>query len=115
MSLLRWNPRRDAREPEVIAAFKTVSAVVRQLSGKGVPDLLVGYQRQWFLVEVKAPGRGTTAAQTVFFAEADRQRLPVFILRSAAEVLTWVQKQGKPPTATGSGVRPSVSIFRPTQ
>ena len=115
MSLLRWNPRRDTREPEVIAALKAVSAVVRQLSGKGVPDLLVGYKRQWYLVEVKSPKGGATAAQTVFFAEADRQRLPVFILRSAAEVLTWVQQQGKPPTAIGSEARPSVSIFRPTQ
>jgi len=45
--------RRDAAEPEVIAAFRSGGASVQQLSGRDVPDLLVGYLGVTRLVEVK--------------------------------------------------------------
>jgi len=44
----------DDNQKEVVKALRKVGAVVRYLSqGEGLPDLLVGYRAQTFLVEVK--------------------------------------------------------------
>ena len=46
--------KRDANEPEIIAALESAGATVEQLpTGKGVPDLLVGYEGKNYLIEVK--------------------------------------------------------------
>lgn len=49
----RWDARRDANEPEIVAALERVGARVRRLSAPGIPDLLVGYRQDIFLLEVK--------------------------------------------------------------
>lgn len=44
----------DANQRDVIAALRKIGAVVRYLSqGEGLPDLLVGYRAQTYLIEVK--------------------------------------------------------------
>ena len=45
----------DANQEQVIKALRSVGAVVQSLAavGKGVPDLLVGYQGKTILLEVK--------------------------------------------------------------
>lgn len=45
----------DANQPEIVAALRGVGAEVTDLSrvGGGVPDLLVSYRKQWFLIECK--------------------------------------------------------------
>ena len=45
----------DANQEQVIKALRSVGAVVQSLAavGKGVPDLLVGYQGKTILFEVK--------------------------------------------------------------
>lgn len=53
MSLHRYNPRRDANEKEIIEALRSHGCSVRQLSVKGLPDLIVGYRGQNFVMEVK--------------------------------------------------------------
>ena len=46
--------QRDANEAEIIAALEAVGATVEQLpTGKGVPDLLIGYRGKNLLMEVK--------------------------------------------------------------
>ena len=50
--------RRDANEPEIIAALEEVGAKVVQIpTGKGVPDLLVGFDSGNYLLEIKMPER----------------------------------------------------------
>ena len=58
--------RRDAIEPNVIAALRAFGATVIQLSGTApVPDLLVGYRNAWTPMEVKSGEKaGFTEAQT---------------------------------------------------
>lgn len=51
---------RDAAEPDIIAALRKVGATVWQLSGKDIPDLLVGYKGQTVLLEVKTPDKSYT-------------------------------------------------------
>ncbi len=55
MSLYRRAARRDTNEPPIIKALKIAGATVQQVSIKGVPDLLVGYDGTTFLLEVKHP------------------------------------------------------------
>lgn len=55
MSLHRRDPRRDENEPPIVKALRQAGATVHQLSGKGIPDLLVGFRDQTYLMEIKAP------------------------------------------------------------
>ena len=45
----------DANQPEIVKALRSVGATVQPLHqvGEGVPDLLVGYRRTTYLIEVK--------------------------------------------------------------
>lgn len=49
----KWARQRDANEPQIVTALKDVGATVAKLDGKGLPDLLVGYKGDTFLMEVK--------------------------------------------------------------
>lgn len=52
---MRRAARVDENQEKVVKALRAVGATVQTLAaiGKGVPDLLVGYQGQTFLLEVK--------------------------------------------------------------
>jgi hypothetical protein len=52
---VRRAAKRDANEPEIVSALRAVGATVTMLSAEGVPDLLVGYLSETYLLEVKAP------------------------------------------------------------
>lgn len=45
----------DRNQPEIVQALRKAGATVQSLAacGDGVPDLLVGFQRQTYLFEVK--------------------------------------------------------------
>jgi hypothetical protein len=58
--------KRDANEPAIIDAFRRCGASVTRLSFPGGPDLLVGYQRQTFLVEVKSTKGKLTESQVLW-------------------------------------------------
>jgi len=62
----------DANQASIMAALRQVGATVVDLSavGRGVPDLLVGFRGQTYLLEVKnKAGRNRlTADQDVFLA-----------------------------------------------
>lgn len=45
---------RDAAEPAIINALRAIGATVWPISGKDVPDLLVGYRGVTYLLEVKS-------------------------------------------------------------
>lgn len=47
--------RRDANEREIVAALESAGASVQRLDAAGVPDLLVGFRGETFLIEVKNP------------------------------------------------------------
>ena len=81
--------QRDANEPDIVKALQAAGAAVQKLGGTGVPDLLVGYKGELFLIEVKNPnakgggkyntGYGClTDAQTKWWATW-RGRAPVIV------------------------------------
>jgi hypothetical protein len=59
--------RRDANEPEIIERFEQFQCIVKQISAKDVPDLLIYPRRarakHWRPVEVKMPGERLRAGQ----------------------------------------------------
>lgn len=63
--------RTDSNQSAIVTALRAVGATVVDLSavGRGVPDLLVGFRGQTYLLEVKNKlGRNrTTADQEVFY------------------------------------------------
>ena len=54
----------DANQDQIVIALRVVGATVQSLAavGKGVPDLLVGYQGKTYLIEVK-DGRKVPSAR----------------------------------------------------
>ena len=74
----RWTkaPRRDVSEKGIVLALTALGCSVQPLSGKGVPDLLVGIRGMNILLECKAPsgpkggtsGRNLTPDQETWFA-----------------------------------------------
>ncbi len=61
---MKYARRRDSNEKPIIEALKAAGAFVQPLDGTGVPDLLVGYKGQTFLIEVKDPKMGARNSRT---------------------------------------------------
>ena len=55
---LSYPRKRDGNEREIVAALRAAGASVSHLSDAGVPDLLVGYLGETYLLEVKETGQG---------------------------------------------------------
>lgn len=64
--LARLNPRRDGNERLIIEALEARGYSVTQISGKGVPDLLVSKAGHSWLVEVKQPKGKLNPAQQLW-------------------------------------------------
>jgi hypothetical protein len=95
MSLNRRAAQRDKNEPEIVAALRAAGATVLHLSIRDVPDLLVGYLGNNFLLEVKQEGRRGASIKAIHaelsedqakWHEAWRGRTPV-VVRTIAEAL----------------------------
>lgn len=97
MSLARHNARRDPGEQAIVEALEQAGAMVKRLSTKGMPDLLVGVTGRILLLEVKAPpgkrggkserGQRLNAEQERFYDLCRGHRLPVFVVHSPEEAL----------------------------
>jgi hypothetical protein len=79
VSLVRLNPKRDKVERECMSYLKARGALVIPLSGKGLPDLLVGWRGRWGLIECKSAGGHLTESQEEFFEHCEHRGLPVAI------------------------------------
>ena len=49
----RRKPKRDTVEREIVDSLRAIGATVAQLDAANVPDLLVGFRGENFLIEVK--------------------------------------------------------------
>lgn len=107
MSLIRRNPARDGNEAEIIAALERLGVSVQPLSGRGIPDLLWGWQGRMGLIEVKNPeGRAKSRKQLLTKDQARwwgkwRGPLPrvVKTVEEAVEVVTGMREfNGPQPT-----------------
>ena len=65
---MRRAAKRDTNERRIVEALRMVPGVtVVQISAAGVPDLLVGFRDQSFLLEVKAAKGKLTDPEQAFF------------------------------------------------
>ncbi len=79
MSLNRYAKKRDANEPEIVAALEAVGAEVMRLD---VVDLLVYFRGALYLLEVKTAKGTLTAVQKKLFP-----RWPIHVVRDASAAL----------------------------
>ena len=87
MSINRYNPKRDANEPEIVEYFKKRGLSVERLN---TPlDLLIGYKNHNYLVEVKMPKKNLNANQEKFVAGWAGQHV---IIRSVGQARVWADK-----------------------
>jgi len=81
MSINRFNPKRDANEPEIVDYFKSIGLSVERLN---TPlDLLIGYNKRNYLVEVKMPKKHLNDNQVKFFEEWKGQRVVINSIEQA--------------------------------
>ncbi len=82
----------DRNHPAIVRALQSVGATVKSLAsvGQGTPDLLVGYRRETFLLEVK-DGEAVISRQRLTEDQEEWHRvwrgLPVAIVRDVNEAL----------------------------
>lgn len=88
MSLARYAKCRDRNEPEIIEALRKHGAIVYQLDRP--VDLLVGYDRQTWLIEVKQPGGKLTEGQDEFFDAWPGRGGIAAVVRSVSEALALI-------------------------
>lgn len=84
---MRTDARKDSNQARLVDDLRKIGATVEILSGRGLPDLLVGFRRLNFLLEVKAPGGELTRAQSDFFRLWRGQAAIVTALEDARMVL----------------------------
>ncbi len=90
MSLNRYAAKRDKNEPEIIEALERAGWLVRQLSTKGIPDLLCIRGSAVMLLEVKMPGKKLNDAQSGFFNLL--QGAPIWVVYSVDDALECAAK-----------------------
>jgi hypothetical protein len=80
MSLHRWNAKRDATEPAIVAALQQAGAKVIRLD---VFDLLILYHGRLFMLDCKVGKGRTTSAQDALIKDG----WPLQYVRDPFEVL----------------------------
>lgn len=96
MSIHRHAARRDANEPAIRTRFSSLGWHTEQLSGAGMPDLIVfhmgGHARPYpagtvvSLVDVKMPKGKVTPEQMKKWTELHGKGIPVYVVRTEADV-----------------------------
>lgn len=87
MTLHRRAPKRDANEADIVQALTRVGAFVSQLSGEGIPDLLVIFRGQTWLIEVKSAKGRLTDAQIEWHAKSLNGGVKVHVVHTPLEAL----------------------------
>ena len=76
--------KRDDNEREIVDVLTGIGATVQRLSMADVPDLLVGFRGENFLLEVKMPKKKLRPGQFAFFDDWQGQCI---VVRSPEEAL----------------------------
>lgn len=85
----------DANQPEIVDALRAAGCFVTSLAGigKGVPDVLVGSDGKWFLMEIKdgskPPGQRKLTDDEIKWHQKASQHAPVWIVYDEIGAL-WV-------------------------
>jgi len=89
MSINRYNPKRDENEKEIVDFFKANGVSVVRLN---TPlDLLLGYNKKNYLVEVKMVGKSLNKNQIAFTESWKGQWIVINSIEQAAEMLKLIK------------------------
>lgn len=84
---MRRAAKRDANERDIVDALRAVGASVEIVSGRGLPDLLVGWRGENLLMEIKGARGKLTKDQELWHVDWRGQ---VVIVRSVEEALSLI-------------------------
>lgn len=90
--LARHAAKRDSNEPAIVDALQRCGFVVKRISAKGAPDLLLSRRGHIYLAEVKAP-KGTYTVDQVKWLRDWTGPIPM-VFRTVQDAVTWAQQQG---------------------
>ena len=92
---MRWDAKADQTQQEIMRAVREFGGEVQSLHrvGQGVPDLLVAYQGQWFLVECKSYDSVELTPKEAEWHERFSRHAPVLVWRSWRDV--WEEFVGR--------------------
>lgn len=88
MSLYRRAASCDRNQASIVKALRAVGAVVYHM--RTPVDLLVGFNREWYAVEVKDTKGRTTPAQDEFFKESTGVGGIAAVVRNVDEALALI-------------------------
>ena len=108
MSLYRKNPRRDGNESLIVDTLRKRGFAVAFVSGKGIPDLVVGKGDQLWWVEVKQPKGRFKPAQNQWRSTWTGPA-PI-TLRSVEDALAFPNEAGKPCKHCGAPTKAPVQL-----
>ena len=88
---MKLRARVDKNHKSIVQCFRKLGCSVLSLSsqGKGCPDLLISYQKQCYLIEVKDIGGKLRESQKAFMRTWGS---PVYVVRSNNEVVSLLNK-----------------------
>jgi len=88
---MKQRARVDKNHKSIVECFRKLGCSVLSLSsqGKGCPDLLISYQMQCYLIEVKDIGGKLRESQKEFMRTWGS---PVYVVRSNNEVVSLLNK-----------------------
>tara|TARA_R110000824_G_scaffold60877_2_gene162561 strand:+ start:1332 stop:1622 length:291 start_codon:yes stop_codon:yes gene_type:complete len=88
---MKQRARVDKNHQEIVRCLKTLGCTVLSLhaQGKGCPDLLISYQAQLHLIEVKDTGGTLRDSQKEFMRTWGS---PVYVVHSTNEVVSLLNK-----------------------
>lgn len=85
---MRYAASVDLTQNAIVKALRNVGAYVAII---GLPfDLLVGYEREWWLVECKSPGGRLSEGQERLMLELSKAGLRAAVVRSPEEALALI-------------------------
>ena len=88
---MKQRARVDKNHKEIVECFRKIGCSVLSLHavGKGCPDLLISYQQQLYLVEVKDTGGKLNAMQEAWHRKWGSR---VFIIKSQNECISLINQ-----------------------
>lgn len=90
MSINRFNPKRDANEKAIVDLFKAHQLSVARLN---TPlDLLVGWKKVNYLVEIKIPGKWLNSNQEAFVLDWKGQFIVIDSIEQAEKFIKGVKE-----------------------
>ena len=81
----KYGAKRDLNEAQIVRALRDIGATVHHISAPGLPDLMVGFRGNTYLMEVKGRKSKLTKPEQVFF---DEWRGHAVIVRSVEDALS---------------------------